>query len=156
MSGKEAPAAVVGSTTTVKTMADGTLRVSVDIEPRHAQAAFSMFGAPGTPVAIARLTQEAAVAEARREQAQDAPPADYGKHYELLYKQGWWHNPRVVDAFRVDTTLAPADRIEAIKSEIYIRTNTKTLTRLSPASFVSLCRELLIDNTLPRGFGVVA
>ena len=46
--------AVSGSTTTIKTMADGTLRVSVDIEPRHAQTAFTLFGAPGTPVALAR------------------------------------------------------------------------------------------------------
>ena len=36
-------------------MADGTLRLSLDIEPRHAQAAFALFGAPGTPMALAAL-----------------------------------------------------------------------------------------------------
>jgi hypothetical protein len=36
-------------------MADGTLRLSVDIEPRDAQAAFRLFGAPGTAVALAAL-----------------------------------------------------------------------------------------------------
>lgn len=37
-------------------MADGTLRISFDIEPRHAQDAFKLFASPGTPAAIAALT----------------------------------------------------------------------------------------------------
>jgi hypothetical protein len=36
-------------------MADGTLRLTVDIEPRHSQAAFALFGAPGTPMALAAI-----------------------------------------------------------------------------------------------------
>jgi hypothetical protein len=36
-------------------MADGTLRISFDIEPMHAQDAFKLFAAPGTPAAIAAL-----------------------------------------------------------------------------------------------------
>mgnify|MGYP003649929833 FL=1 len=39
----------------LKTMADGTLRISFDIEPMHAQDAFKLFAAPGTPAAIAAL-----------------------------------------------------------------------------------------------------
>lgn len=42
-------------------MADGTLRLTVDIEPRHAIEAFTLFGAPGNPCAIARLTNAAAI-----------------------------------------------------------------------------------------------
>jgi len=45
------PAASVG----MRTMADGTLRMTFDIEPAHAKDAFSLFAAPGTPVAIAAL-----------------------------------------------------------------------------------------------------
>lgn len=48
-------AVIPASSVQMKTMADGTLRVSVDIEPRHAQAAFVLFGAPGTPMALAAL-----------------------------------------------------------------------------------------------------
>lgn len=48
-------AIVPASSVMVRTMADGTLRVSVDIEPRHAQTAFVLFGAPGTQVALAAL-----------------------------------------------------------------------------------------------------
>ena len=39
----------------MKTMMDGTLRISFDIEPTHAQDAFRLFAAPGTPAAIAAL-----------------------------------------------------------------------------------------------------
>lgn len=38
-----------------KTMADGTLRITFDVEPRHAAAAFALFSAPGTPAVLGRL-----------------------------------------------------------------------------------------------------
>lgn len=51
----EQPGAVLGATGKISTMADGSFRLVVEIEPRHAQEAFRLFGAPGTPVAIARI-----------------------------------------------------------------------------------------------------
>lgn len=39
----------------LRTMADGTLRICLDIEPAHAQDAFRLFASPGTPAAIAAL-----------------------------------------------------------------------------------------------------
>lgn len=47
--------AIPASSVNLKTMADGTLRVSFDIEPMHAQDAFKLFAAPGTQAAIAAL-----------------------------------------------------------------------------------------------------
>ena len=47
--------AIESSTVGMKTMADGTLRLTLDIEPRFAKGAFGLFGAPGTPCAIAAL-----------------------------------------------------------------------------------------------------
>lgn len=47
--------AIPCSSVSLKTMSDGTLRISFDIEPRHAQDAFRLFAAPGTPAAIAAL-----------------------------------------------------------------------------------------------------
>lgn len=47
--------AIPAASVSLKTMADGTLRISFDIEPQHAQDAFRLFAAPGTPVAIAAL-----------------------------------------------------------------------------------------------------
>lgn len=47
---------------TARTLVDGTLRLSVDIEPSFANAAFKLFSMPGTPGAIAALTNESAQA----------------------------------------------------------------------------------------------
>jgi len=56
------------------TMADGTLRLTVDIDPRKSQDAFKLFGAPDTPMALAALTQEASSESARKEMIKDAEP----------------------------------------------------------------------------------
>lgn len=47
--------AIPCASVSLKTMADGTLRIAFDIEPMHAQDAFKLFAAPGTPAAIAAL-----------------------------------------------------------------------------------------------------
>jgi hypothetical protein len=46
---------IEGSSVSCKTMSDGTLRISIDIEPANAQAAFALFGAPGRAIALAAL-----------------------------------------------------------------------------------------------------
>lgn len=46
---------IAASSVAVKTMADGTLRIWVDVEPRHSRDAFGLFGSPGTPMALAAL-----------------------------------------------------------------------------------------------------
>jgi hypothetical protein len=51
----------------VKTMSDGTLRLTVDISPVHAQDAFSMFGMPDVPLALARLNIQASQERAQEE-----------------------------------------------------------------------------------------
>jgi hypothetical protein len=55
----------------VSTMADGTLRLTVDIDPRFANDAFQLFGSPDVPMALARLTQDAAQASAQAETIAD-------------------------------------------------------------------------------------
>lgn len=55
----------------VSTLADGTLRLTVDIEPRHAQAAFSLFGAPGVAMALAALKSNAGRPESDAGRADD-------------------------------------------------------------------------------------
>lgn len=47
--------AIEASSVSVKTMADNTLRLTVDIEPRHAKHAFTLFGERGTAMALAAL-----------------------------------------------------------------------------------------------------
>ena len=45
-------AAFMGSTSSAKTMADGSLRVTIDLSPMDAIGAFTAFGSPGSPVAF--------------------------------------------------------------------------------------------------------
>lgn len=50
---------IEASSVRVNTMADGTLRLTVDIEPRHAIDAFRLFAAPGTAMGLAALKSQA-------------------------------------------------------------------------------------------------
>ena len=49
---------IEGASARISTLVDGTLRVTIDIEPRDAQAAFRLFGTPGTAVALAALNPQ--------------------------------------------------------------------------------------------------
>ena len=62
---------------TVKTMSDGTLRLTVDISPIHAQDAFKLFGSPDVPMALARLTIEASKERAQAEMVDDKPKGGF-------------------------------------------------------------------------------
>jgi hypothetical protein len=46
---------IQASSAGVKDMADGSLRITFEFEPRHAKDAYALFGARGTSVAIAAL-----------------------------------------------------------------------------------------------------
>lgn len=46
---------IEGSFVRMKSMADGSLQLVVEVEPRNAVAAFTLFSAPGTPMALAAL-----------------------------------------------------------------------------------------------------
>lgn len=47
--------AIEASFVRLKSMADGSLQITAEVEPRHAVAAFTLFSAPGTPMALAAL-----------------------------------------------------------------------------------------------------
>lgn len=55
----------------VRTMADGSLRIEVEVSPTDAQAAFSLFGKPGAPMALAALKIGYAQADAPKATEQD-------------------------------------------------------------------------------------
>jgi hypothetical protein len=60
--------AVLASYVKMSTLVDGTMRVVLDIDPTAAPEAFAMLGAPGSPIALARITDAAAVAQDRKAQ----------------------------------------------------------------------------------------
>lgn len=145
MASDESPAVVSGSSVKVSTMADDTLRVVIDVEPRYADAAFAMFGRRGTPVALAVLTTEAAVADMRSE----VQAEDYGHHYTALYMRGFFHNPRVAQAFGATMEMLPEDRIERIKRYVYVETGSQSLKEIPPEYFVAVCDALGVADAVP-------
>jgi hypothetical protein len=90
---------------------------------------------------------------------QRAPEAekanDYGQHYAVLYKSGWFHNPKVVTTLGVPATFAPDERIEAIKQLIYEYFDVDSLAKVPPNAFKGYCYEAGILATLPAAFGGV-
>lgn len=65
--------AILASYVKMSTLVDGTMRVVLDIEPTAAADAFRLLGSPGTPIALARLTNEAA------QKASETPAAVAGQ-----------------------------------------------------------------------------
>lgn len=64
---------IQASSAGVRDMADGSLRITLEFEPRHAKDAYALFGTRGTPVAVAALTQESAQEQAQNEMIGEKP-----------------------------------------------------------------------------------
>lgn len=87
---------IEASSVKVQTMADSTLRLVVDIEPRFAQAAFALFGMAGTPMALAAL---------KTQKAGEPPTPSPVKGGELAKLAGiWCHSKEFGRWINSDTT----------------------------------------------------
>lgn len=73
-----------------RTLADGTLRITVDVEPMHSTAAFQLFGQPDQPGALARITQSVAAYE-----LQKAALAPFGEQAKILRLSSFFRTPDV-------------------------------------------------------------
>lgn len=98
MSDEDEKAAFLGAVVRSQTMADSTLRITVDLSPGDAIAAFGSFGTPGSPVAVARIANEVAV-EADRPKAAKGP---YGEYAKKLVQSGFFRAPEVWEALGTD------------------------------------------------------
>ena len=72
---------IEASSVRCQTMMDGTLRVVIDVDPAHAQAAFALFGSPGNPLVVGRLVME-----------HEKPAEPEMKGGELAKLAGMWCN----------------------------------------------------------------
>lgn len=147
----DAPAAIVGTFVKISTMSDGTPRVVLDLDCTLATAA-ALNLAPGAPVVIARMAPQAAKQDAQQKTVEAAGP-DHGRHYQVLFTHGWFHNPKVAEAFGLRTDLAADVRTTAIKEEIYRHGGVGSLADMPPGVFRLMLRAMRIEDTLPRGFG---
>ena len=95
------PTAIAGSVSSSRTMVDGTLRISIDIEPNDAKAAFAHFGTPTTLVAIVRMKAgEAPEQQQQKEMPKTAGP--WGDHARTLKLSSFFRTPAVWEAVGTD------------------------------------------------------
>jgi hypothetical protein len=140
---------ISGTRRAIKEMADGTIRVQIDIDPACRSAFWSLFPSIDMPVAIAPL-----VADFEKREPEKTDDG-YGQHYAVLYKSGWFHNPKVVTALGVPEGLPPDERINTIKCFVYEYFDVDSLARIPPKAFKEYCYEAGILATLPAAFGGV-
>jgi len=111
---------IEGASVSVKTMSDGTLRLSIDIEPRNAQAAFILFGAPGRAVALAALVDGHGAVQEQSEPVK-------GRHWAKL--AGMWCEDADFWAFMestgVHTVRDPASAADAVRAVCRINTRAE-------------------------------
>lgn len=94
----------------VKDMADGSLRITFEFEPRHAADAFALFGPRGRSVAIAALADgHAAITSEKSSEVKEAP-----KGGEWAKLAGIWCNDPDFwafcnQAFPADSMICTAD-----------------------------------------------
>ena len=97
---EDLPAAFMGTSTRSQTMADGSLRITIDLSPKDAIGAFTAFGSPGSSVAIARLEDKVALEEMRPQAGKRQPL--YGKLAKELKLSGFFRTPAVWEAIGTD------------------------------------------------------
>lgn len=73
----------------------------------------------------------------------------YGDHYQVLYRLGWFHNPKVSSAFGVTYDQEPATRTQKIKDAIYWSLGAVSMTQIHPSDFCDLIICKGIRFTLP-------
>ena len=97
----EAKAAFLGATARAQTMADGSLRITIDLNPDDAIGAFTAFGSPGSPVAVARIQSEVALEEGRPKTDKPAK-GPFGEYAQKLVQSGFFKSPDVWEGIGTD------------------------------------------------------
>lgn len=155
------PAAIMATTGKVSTLADNTLRIVVEIAPRDAKRAFELFGTQGTAVALALLTNAAALAEGRKDMVQAGEKGPHGKAWSLLHKAGTWFSPELHRVLDIEPEIEECRRstgevgpaiVAAVKEALYAAYGVESTTEIDPAKFREDCRANKIEHILPRDF----
>ncbi len=94
--------AIPGTRRQFKEMADGTIRVSVDIDPQYRAQFFELFASIDMPVAMAPLKPDFENGSRNGGGSNEDARGEFGKYAAALYKSGFWFNPKVLAALGSD------------------------------------------------------
>lgn len=104
------------STSGVRGMADGTLRISIDFEPRNAKAAYALFGMPGTSIAVTGL-KDGHAAVSNPLESEGIKTEEKPKGGALAKLAGQWCADPVFWEWLVFTGQIICDRIDSVDRE---------------------------------------
>lgn len=91
-------AALIVTRRPAKEMADGTLRVQIDVEPNDTRAFLDMFPEQGCPIAVAALSREAVIAHQQGHafaEPEKKSKGDHGQFAQWLVQSGFFRRPDV-------------------------------------------------------------
>ena len=136
-----------------KTMADGTLRVCIDFEPKDAVLAYGLFGQMGVTIAVAKFTNEVA-----QEVMRPTTKGPYGEYYTQFYRNGFWFNPKLQEALGIHGEIEhmighgadKASITDTVKGAIYEKFNVDSLSNLDPHVFSDFLVSHNINHPLPE------
>jgi hypothetical protein len=119
---------IEGAAMRCRTMADGSLRIEIEVEPCNAQAAFVLFGAPGRAVALAALKDGAAA-------VMENPITEKPKGGQWAKLAGMWCNdPDFLEWAQADNAEVAAEIIRSysnIQSRAELDNDPKALARFN-------------------------
>ncbi len=118
-------AAVQATVSKYMSLADGTLRIQVDIHQRDTRQALELLAEVGRVVAIAGLTESLetlAYLFTEEDKLQDDTPKylenegdnQAGKLMQALYRGGWFHAPKVLEALGKDAEFLQFTRAQGV------------------------------------------
>lgn len=94
----ERPAILIVTRRPAKEMADGTLRVQIDVEPNDRRQFLDMFPDNGDPIAVAALEREAVRAHQNKTafaEPEKVSKGDHGKFAQWLVQSGFFRMPKL-------------------------------------------------------------
>lgn len=131
------------------TLADGTLRLLVEVEPIHSLSAFTLFRSAGTPMALVALRPGYAAADFKPDAAISDAPEEWGNYYAALYKTkgtggNWFISRAVREQF--------GNSESEIKEWFYRHFGVDSLKKINPIHFTALVQSKGLLWTLPLLF----
>ena len=160
MSDENRPAAIMATTGKVRTLADGTLRLEVEVPPgADAKTAFTLFGFPGTPIALARIAPEV-VREQQLQETIAAGKGEHGQSYVLLHKIGFFYAPELHRALKIEGEIAAMRAkhekdhaiMEFVKGVLYEKFGVSSLSEIAPDTFRAGMQSIGVGRLLPSSF----
>ena len=134
--------AISAAAMTVRTMADGSLRITVEVEPQDAQQAFALFGKPGAPMALAALAVgHAAVQEPEKPKGGErakwcalrCQEPEFQQWLKAAFPLAWSHGIGDTDVHRAASVIRAVCLIESrveLDNDKYAAVRFDTLIRM--------------------------